>query len=634
MVDILFFLVLFPLAAAALLLILPNNAIRSIIVWFSSIVLTAATIYLTFLYFDKGTIYFNFDMALVNELMLVIEAILAIFIFAVGLKYKKYLASILITLQAPLIIWFELTYGHALRPEHNLFLDNFSLIMALIIGIIGSLICVYALGYMKDFHNHHHEMKDKRNVFFFIMFIFLSAMFGLVFSNNLIWLYFFWEITTLCSFLLIGYTKTTEAVNNAFLAIIMNLLGGLAFAGAIVYMYFAAGIIELDKLITFVGQGNMMLLLPVALLSFAGITKAAQMPFSSWLLGAMVAPTPTSALLHSSTMVKAGVYLVVRLAPALMGTFVGEMVALVGGVTFLLASCIAISQTNAKRVLAYSTVANLGLIVACGGIGTAEAVWAAILLIIFHAIAKSLLFLCVGTVEHKIGSRDIEDMDNLIARMPKIAVMMVIGIAGMFLAPFGMLISKWAALKAFIDTSFILVGLLSFGSAATLFFWTKWMGKLIAMVNQKEQLETTVSGSEWVPLYLHAFLTIVVCLAFPLVSSTLIEPYLIPIFGKVATLGQGNMLIMVMMLAVVVLLPLGMMSGSKGTKIVPVYMGGGNLDAYTKFQGPLGMVVNLAMRNYYMDQFFGEKKLALLGVILCTSLFLVTIFWMFGVGII
>ena len=111
-----------------------------------------------------------------------------------------------------------------------------------------------------------------------------------------------------------------------------------------------------------------------------------------------------------------------------------------GGFTFLLGSAIAISQSNAKQVLAYSTIANLGLIVACAGVGTYKLVWAAILLIIFHAIAKSLLFLCVGTVEHQIGSRNIEDMSRLIVRMPKVAVMMLLGIAAMFLAPFGMLI--------------------------------------------------------------------------------------------------------------------------------------------------------------------------------------------------
>ena len=201
------------------------------------------------------------------------------------------------------------------------------------------------------------------------------------------------------------------------------------------------------------------MLLPAALLCFAGITKSAQLPFSSWLLGAMVAPTPVSALLHSSTMVKAGVYLVLRMAPVITGTTVGLLVALVGAVTFLAGSLAAITTSDAKKVLAWSTVANLGLIVLCGGIGTYQAVWAGMLLIIFHAAAKCLLFLCVGVVEQRLHSRDIEAMCGLILNMPRVGVMMLIGMAGMFLAPFGMLISKWAVLKAVVDAYPCPVGL-------------------------------------------------------------------------------------------------------------------------------------------------------------------------------
>ena len=234
------------------------------------------------------------------------------------------------------------------------------------------------------------------------------------------------------------------------LALWMNLLGGVAICGChpLSCHVQAGGIMGLEELLA---SGKAIALIPAVLIGFAGLTKAAQLPFSSWLVGAMVAPTPVSALLHSSTMVKAGVYILVRLAPIFQATFSGYVLAFIGALTFLLASGIAISQSNAKRVLAYSTIANLGLIVACAGIGTYEAIWAAILLIIFHAISKSLLFLSVGTVEHRIESREIDDMNGLIVRMPKIAAMMVIGIAGMFLAPFGMLISKWAAIQAFID---------------------------------------------------------------------------------------------------------------------------------------------------------------------------------------
>ena len=169
------------------------------------------------------------------------------------------------------------------------------------------------------------------------------------------------------------------------------------------------------------------------------------------------------------------------------------MVMLVGAITFLLCSFMAISQTNAKRVLAYSTIANLGLITACAGVGSPEAVWAAIFLILFHAIAKSLLFLCVGTAEHHIGSRDIEDMDLLFERMPRLARFMMLGIMCMFIAPFGMLIAKWATLVSFADMDQIaLILILAFGSAATFMFWAKWLGKLAGIAGSPENVETTV----------------------------------------------------------------------------------------------------------------------------------------------
>ncbi len=442
MVQLLLFLILGPLITAFFMLLVRNEPERDWIVKLSALGISAVTILLLLSLSDKGTLYYSFAAESTSLLMFFIEMAIAVFILYLGLKYRNYLVVGLIVLQSALMVYFEAVYAHTTDVKNPLFIDQFSIIMALIIGIIGCLICVYALGYMKDFHGHHKELPDSRNYFFFVMFVFLSAMFGLVFSNSLLWVYFFWEITTLCSFLLIGYTKTEEATNNAFIALWMNLLGGIAFAIAILYLATQGnGSMGLDELLA---SGKVIALIPAVLIGFAGLTKAAQLPFSSWLVGAMVAPTPVSALLHSSTMVKAGVYIIVRLAPIFQATFSGYVLAFIGALTFLLASGIAISQSNAKRVLAYSTIANLGLIVACAGIGTYEAIWAAILLIIFHAISKSLLFLAVGTVEHRVESRDIEDMNGLIVRMPKIAAMMVIGIAGMFLAPFGMLISKWA----------------------------------------------------------------------------------------------------------------------------------------------------------------------------------------------
>lgn len=632
MYDILF-LLLFPLIIAAILLVFRSEKIRSIIVKVSAAVIAIASIYVAIKYIDGGTVLFDFENVIVDYLMLITEVCLGIVIFYLGIKYKKYLVSILALIQTPLMAWFELTKGHDISISNYLYIDGLSSIMVLIIGIIGSLITVYAVGYMKDFQKHHEGEPDRRYWFFFLMFVFLSAMFGIVTSNSLVWMFFFWEITTLCSFFLIGYTKTDEAVKNSFLQLVLNLVGGLAFVFAIVIIGSEHDILEFNKLLA-LGTESITVLLPIALLSLAGIVKAAQMPFHSWLLGAMVAPTPTSALLHSSTMVKAGVFLILKLSPSLQDNVAGEMVMIVGGVTFLLASMAAISQSNAKRVLAYSTIANLGLIVACGGVGVEAAVWAGIMLMIFHAITKSLLFLCVGTAEHHIGSRNIEDMDGLFSEMPKLAMFMIIGIAGMFLAPFGMLVSKWQALTAFVDSqSLILIICICFGSAVTAFYWTKWLGKLVAIVAGKENVEKTVHKEEWFVLGTLTALVIVTCLTFPLISEYMVSPYLGSVFSPggstIAALGSGNMYILLAMLALVLLLPIPFLGKTK-KKIVPNYMCGVNTGDNLSFTGAMNCETQVSLRNWYMESWFGEDRMNKFGLVITIITILAAIILILG----
>lgn len=627
------FLIFFPIIIALILLVSKADKVRDVIVKIAALAIAAVSIVVAVQYFKSGGENFAVNIEAVNYVMMVIEALLAIYIICTGIKHRKYLASIFALIQTPLLIWFELTNGHHIAVQHNMYVDRLSVIMILIIGIIGSLITVYALGYMKDFQHHHDDQPDRRPWFFFVMFIFLGAMVGLVTSNNMIWMYFFWEITSLSSFWLIGFTKTEEATNNAFRALIMNLLGGLGFAIGIVILGKVFGTLELSSMLALGSVYGELMAIPAVFFAFAGITKAAQMPFNSWLLGAMVAPTPTSALLHSSTMVKAGVFMIIKLAPVLgMSNFAGIMTIMVGGITFLMASFAAISQSNAKRVLAYSTIANLGLIVACGGIGTPEAVWAGVMLIIFHAVTKSLLFLCVGTAEHHIGSRDIEDMDGLFVRMPKLAGFMIIGIAGMLLAPFGMLISKWAAMTAFVDSgNVILVAIICFGSAVTAFYWIKWMGKLAGIVAGEERIDQNVHKEETFVQATLVALVIIVCLMFPLISMYMLVPYLEIVFGGLSAmvLSADNMIIMVVMIAVLVLLT-GLFFGKTNKKIVPIYLAGANKGDNLTYQGSMGKDVAFKLRNWHMESYFGEKKMNLIGGIIATAMIVIGIGFMVG----
>ncbi|MDR2355368.1 MAG: NADH-quinone oxidoreductase subunit L [Clostridiales Family XIII bacterium] len=633
--GIIFFLILFPFVAAVALLFLKNDGPRGKLVIIASIVIAAASVYLAVVNFASGGEKFAVDERLseiIGYAMLAIEVVLAIVIFVLGVKYKKFLASLLAAVQAPVMVWFEFSTGEHIEVANALYIDRLSIIMALIIGIIGTLICVYALGYMKDFRHHAQDEADRRPWFFFLLFLFLAAMYGIVFSNNLVWLFFFWEITTLCSFFLIGFTKTPEAVRNSFRALIMNLLGGLGFVLAIVYTGGNLQTLELDTLLEIGAYGgDFYIMLPVALLVFAGLTKAAQMPFNSWLLGAMVAPTPTSALLHSSTMVKAGVFLILKLSPVL-GLFspAGIMAMFVGGVTFLMASFAAISQSNAKRVLAYSTVANLGLIVACAGTAQAAAIWAATMLIIFHAVTKSLLFLCVGTAEHNIGSRDIEDMDGLFGRLPRLATFMIIGISAMFLAPFGMLVSKWAALEAVIGSGNpFLILFIIFGSSVTLFYWGKWLGKLVAIVAKRENIQHRVHGEEWASLGTLVALVVAACLTFPTYSRYVVVPYISDVFFGADTaritamlLNSENMTIMAILVAVIVLLPLFFYGNTK-KKLVPIYLAGAGLGDDLRYMGSMQKETEFKLRNWYMEGYFDEKRMNLIGVIATCIVFLI-----------
>jgi ech hydrogenase subunit A len=626
-VQTLLFLILFPIIIACLLLFVKRTALRYVVVILSALAIGGVSIYLLVRYVFAGAVYFAVPSGTVDPLMLVIEMGLALFIIYMGVKFKNYLAIALAVVQAALLVYLETTYSGSLHVENNLFIDQFSIIMALIIGIIGSLIAVYSVRYMETYHHHHPEVRDRQRTFFFVIFIFLAAMFGLVFSNNLMWVLFFWEITTITSFLLIGYAETEEATKNAFLALVMNLLGGVAFVAALIILAATAPLSGGIDLAGVLSSGDAaVILLPAALIGFAGITKAALMPFSSWLLGAMVAPTPVSALLHSSTMVKAGVYILVRFAPVFAGTLTGFSIGLVGGLTFVLASAIAISQSNAKRVLAYSTIANLGLIAACAGVGTYMLVWAAILLIIFHAIAKALLFLGTGMIEHRIGSRDIEDMEGLIVRMPRMAVMMFIGMAGMFLAPFGMLISKWAAIEAFVQAPFglIFIAILAYGSAVTVFFWAKWMGKLVAVTRERERVEKGILEEPWAPLYLLTGLVVAATLLFPLVSSLLVEPYVLAIYGVTARMAQANVAIMILMMALLLVLPVSFMLFKRSAKHLPAYMGGRPATPGRQFVGSLGITREAQTRNYYLNDYFGEAKLFRPGLAVCTALIIVS----------
>ena len=468
--------ILLPLLAALLAYFVPAPAFRRVIVIATGILLAGISIALaSYETLEVGLLPIpgvEWPLVLIGADLLLTAVMLYL-----AIQRRHPLAIALATLQLLLVGYVELVLPHHTPVAPTFALDRLSTTISLIVSIIGSLICVYALRYMDEHEEHHQVQPTRQPRFFFFMLVFLGAMNGLVFANDLGWLFFFWETTTLCSFMLIGHDGSPIALTNATRALWMNLLGGLGFGAALWLLSASGQEASLKALVSGASPSAGGVLVALSLLSFAGFTKAAQMPFTGWLLGAMVAPTPVSALLHSSAMVKAGVYLVVRIAPAFRDTPLATFVAFAGAFTFVVAAILALTPSDSKRVLAYSTISNLGLIIACAGIDTPLSLAAALMLILFHAVSKALLFLTVGSIEHAIGSRDIDAMEGLAQRNPKLAVIATIGIISMALPPAGMLLAKWVAIEA--GTAIPLIAVFfAVGSAATVGFWVRWLGRI------------------------------------------------------------------------------------------------------------------------------------------------------------
>jgi ech hydrogenase subunit A len=619
MLDTLVFVtVLLPFLVAAVLLVLREQNTRKVI-----LVATAGVLILASLAMLRSGAFLLSPAPLYDSLVALGDFVILFVVLLVGFKRKNQIIIWLTAAQVLALVWLEffVLKEHGNTPAF--FADDLSLVMVLIISIVGSLIAVYGIGYMKEHEEHLHLTKSKQPQFFFFIVLFLGAMNGLVLANNLLWMYFFWECTTLCSFMLIGHDNTEIARKNAERALWMNVLGGTAFLFGVILLQKTTGTLSLQEILArgpeFALAGGA-ILVPMFLLVFAGMTKAAQLPFQSWLTGAMVAPTPVSALLHSSTMVKAGVYIIVRLAPIYAGTYFSNFVALFGAFCFLATAALAVGQSNGKKILAYSTISNLALIIACAGINTPAAITAAILLIIFHAISKALLFLCVGAIEQKIGSRDIEDMRGLFARMPRTALVTTIGIVTMMLPPFGMLMAKWMAIES-AQGQFLVMIMLALGSALTVLFWCRWAGILLAQPFGKTQPESQ-AFSVRAPLYILAAMAVLVSLASPFVYNGLVAPVVAMYYKTVAyAVSYGNFNSATgtfVIYPLFILLGLGFYYAVKQSRKVAAaqvsapYMCGEQVDIDGKpgFLGPLGQHVPATSSNYYLEQFFGEAMLS------------------------
>ncbi len=615
-------LIVLPMVVGAVLLVVTDARVRDALVVAASAVIALLAVLAALAFGDADAAFFG----LPGELdptwgIFAVEVVLGVAVIGIALRHRRWLTPVLVVPQLAIAVWLQLDAHASVDPARLFWFDRLSLVMVLIVGLVGTLICVHALGYMRDYQRSHPLTHGRRTAFFCLLFVFLGAMFGLVTANDLPLLRVFWEVTTLCSFLLIGYTRTLETIGYAFRALHMNLLGGLAFSVAIVILAGQPDGLELSSLAS--GPAAAAVLPAVALLAIAGLTKSAQLPFSSWLLGAMYAPTPTSALLHSSTMVKAGVFLLLRLSPAMAGTALGTSVAFVGMLTFLLMSAVAVTEQNAKKVLAYSTIANLGLIVGCAGVGGPELMWVALMLIVFHAVAKGLLFLVVGTLENRLYTKDMEQFDALLARMPRASVLALAGIAGMVVAPFGIVIAKWAAIEAFLAVpglpGALFVIILAFGASLTLYYWAKLLLKVLsarAVTPDEAAIESRVSGYEWLAEGALALAVVALAATIGLLSTQVVAPWASSMFpGQAADfLRLQPQVVAVLLLSVLFLPALAWWASRHPYDLGDFYASGRSATAGHTMGGALGVTRTVSLRNYYLEGVIDGPAVFRLGV--------------------
>jgi len=340
-------------------------------------------------------------------------------------KYYKFLGFypfslfIMFSLYLFLLEWNEFEYFEndwitSLGINLNLKLDGLSLLFALLITGIGTLVYFYASYYLK---NH-----PRLNQFYCFLTAFMGAMLGLVLSDNLISIFVFWELTSITSFFLIGFnTKDEVSRKSALTALGITGLGGFFLLAGFLLIHAISGTYSINELLTSseIIRENALFPLVLFLIFGGAFTKSAQFPFHFWLPGAMQAPTPISAYLHSATMVKAGIYILARFSPILSDDFLwNNTLIIVGGITMFYGAFHSVLRTDMKGILAYSTISALGIIVFLLGIGSELAIFAALTFILVHALYKATLFLVTGIVDHTVHSRDISQISGLWKVMP------------------------------------------------------------------------------------------------------------------------------------------------------------------------------------------------------------------------
>ncbi len=339
--------------------------------------------------------------------------------------------------------------------------DSLAVFMACVSSLVSSVIVLYSFGYIAHYGN--------QNEYYCMVVLFLGAMMGLVFASNLILLYVFWEITGITSWRLIGYFRKKEFVYKADKAFLVTVFGAVAMLLGLVMIYQQTGTFDLPELRGY-ALGN-----AAVILIMAGIlSKSATLPFHTWLPDAGVAPSPVTALLHAAVLVKIGVYVFARffLVTFSLPEIWQTVVPVIAAASALISAGAALIETDLKRIIAYSTISQIGFIFFGFSMGNAVGIAGALLYILMHGLAKAGLFLCAGIVEQNTKNKDITKLGGLITTMPITAVAFLFcAFSVMGIPPFGGFFSKFMVFSGAVDArQFLMAGVFLFGAFLTIIY--------------------------------------------------------------------------------------------------------------------------------------------------------------------
>lgn len=469
----------------------------------------------------------------------------------------------------------------------SIHVDGWSRLFALLIAGIGTLVVLYSIPYLGS--------REDLGKFYAYLLIFMGAMLGVVYAGNVMLLYVFWELTSISSFLLIGFWNTRDdAQYGALKAILITFGGGLAMLGGLAILGTVGGTFELSGLLANRTELLAQPLTTVALvlLLIGAFTKSAQFPFHIWLPDAMAAPTPVSAYLHSATMVKAGLFLIGRLWPIFhVHPLWVPVVATVGMVTMVVGSFLAIQKTDLKAVLALSTVSQLGLIMWLFGLATPEAAQAGTFHLLNHSTFKALLFMVVGIVDHQTGTREIPLLSGLRRAMPVSAALAMVGAASMAGVPLlNGFLSKEMFLTAVNNSSMGLAGaVVATGASLFTTLYCLMLGHKIWFGEPGETPDEPKEGSRTilVPPLILAVIIVAVGVFPALAESAVVGPAVAAVLQAPAELPH-----------------IALWHGFTPALLMTALALGGGLLAYTALPGVLAACRRVTPQRYHLNALY------------------------------